>query len=1033
MVIDTAHEGVPESRVERLTREFYEWEIHGRGWDLWERPVELEPPFRPFYRHWTPPDKRIDDGRHHTWLSALVERIRGDAPVVVVDDTEDELPEPEEFDSEEPLATLTLSLPGSIDVGPAQAVNLLLALHGSKQPLSFEIVARLGEIRLQFTCRETDLAFVSNQLAAHLPDAIVGVSLDPMADMDPPSACGTAAIELALAREFMLPLRVPKRFDPDPATALFGALSQVQASETVAFQLLFHGAAHPWAQSVLRAVTDDFGEPFFADAPEFTTVAAEKVQESLFACVIRVLVSAETESRAWDLAAAVTTSLAAFSSPTGNQLIPLAHDDARELAADIRRRETRRSGMLLSVSELATLVHPPASSIRVPALRRPVQRTQGAPEGVHRSGLFLGSNEHRGKRVPVSLSTEARSRHIHVIGASGTGKSTLLLSLVLQDIAAGRGVAVLDPHGDLVEEILARVPVERVGDVVLFDPSDQDYPVGLNLLEAHSELERNLLASDLVAVFRRLSTSWGDQMQSVLANAIQAVLESERGGTLLDLRRFLIEKGFRDEYLKSVRDPEVAYFFQHQFPLLVGRPQGPIVTRLDTFLRPRLLRNMVGQKRGTLDFRSLLDDRKIFLGKLAQGLIGEENAALLGSILVTKFHQAALSRQNQAQAVREPFGLVIDEFQEFVTPSLASLLTGMRKYGLSLVLAHHELRQLASQDRAVLSAVLANPHTRIVFRVGEQDAETLAAGFAHFDSDDLLSLKIGQAIARIGGRDQDFNLSCENVRPVETSAARAKREEILTHSRAVYARPLRDVEEEIASAYQGTAEPVTEKRAHRAPVQAPAARSSEPQAASPPPSAPEPVLRIPAAKPIREPAAQTPGKGGPQHKYLQSLIAEQAESHGFRATIEKPLPEGAGSVDLALDRDSVSIAIEITVTTSAEHEAKGIGVRLASGYQEVALVSMDRRALKKVEAALDSLVTTSDRARVTVLTPEEIPLFLASRGTTENDVETVRGYKVRVGFGASPDPGTRSRTDVAAKVIRESLRRLKRSSRPGEG
>src|SRR5579883_1241838 len=222
-----------------------------------------------------------------------------------------------------------------------------------------------------------------------------------------------------------------------------------------------------------------------------------------------------------------------------------------------------------------------------------------------------------------------------------------------------------DVADDLIDKVIGHIPEERVEDVVLLDPSDEAYPIGFNILSAHSELERNLLASDLVSVFRRLSTSFGDQMNTVLANAIMAFLESSEGGTLSDLRRFLVEPSFRARFLQSVRDPEIVYYWEREFPLLTGKPQGPILTRLDTFLRPKVIRHMVGQKENRIDFAEIMNGRKILLAKLAQGLIGEENSYLLGTLIVSKLNQMAMSRQNMAAQDRAYFYLYVDEFHNF--------------------------------------------------------------------------------------------------------------------------------------------------------------------------------------------------------------------------------------------------------------------------------------------------------------------------------------------------------------------------------
>src|SRR5258707_663823 len=245
----------------------------------------------------------------------------------------------------------------------------------------------------------------------------------------------------------------------------------------------------------------------------------------------------------------------------------------------------RRSGMVLNSEELTGYVHLPTSAVRSRVLERDSGRTKATPAIVRQaSGILLGNNVHAGDLIPVRLTSEQRVRHTHLVGASGTGKSTLLFNMILQDIENGEGIAVLDPHGDLVDRILGVIPPERIPDVVLVDPSDEEYSVGFNMLSAHSELEKNLLASDLVSVFQRLSTSWGDQMGSVLNNAILAFLESDRKGTLADLRRFLVEPAFRSDFLKSVRDPDIVYYWRKGFAQLSGNKSiGSMLTRLGSF------------------------------------------------------------------------------------------------------------------------------------------------------------------------------------------------------------------------------------------------------------------------------------------------------------------------------------------------------------------------------------------------------------------------------------------------------------------
>jgi predicted DNA-binding transcriptional regulator AlpA len=610
--------------------------------------------------------------------------------------------------------------------------------------------------------------------------------------------------------------------------------------------------------------------------------------------------------------------------------------------------------MLLSLSELLTLFHLPSASVRSERLARQAGRTKAAPASAVGQSLVLGTNEHDGETCRVSLSTEERLRHTYVIGASGTGKSTLLLSMAMQDIEAGNGFAVLDPHGDLIEDILARIPEERAGDVVVFDPADEAYPVGFNILSAHSELERTLLSSDLVAVFKRLSTSFGDQMVAVLGNAILAFLESTEGGTLLDLRRFLIDKSFRARFLETVQDEQVVSYWQEEFTLLKGLPHAPILTRLNTFLRSKLIRHMVAQKEDRLDMRAIMDGKKILLAKLSQGGIGEENSHLLGSLIVAKIAQAAMSRQDEAATNRVPFFLYIDEFHHFITPSLAAILSGARKYGLGLTLAHQETRQLRSRNEDVASAVLANAYTRIVFRVGEQDAKTLSDGFSFFDAADLQNLGVGEAIARIERRDFDFNLRTSCINHVEQEVADAQRKAVIAMSRTTYATPRVEVEELLRKSRDAETNVTAERPKRALSVRKTAQELSAVQPA------------------MNDQTAPLPGRGGPQHKYLQSLVKRFAEDRGFKATIEKMVLDGHGHIDVALERDGLSIGCEISVTTRVEHEVENLSKCLAAGFDYAVLVSSDQQTLERARA----LLAGTDQSKMRFIPPEDLTAFL---------------------------------------------------------
>ena len=287
-------------------------------------------------------------------------------------------------------------------------------------------------------------------------------------------------------------------------------------------------------------------------------------------------------------------------------------------------------------------------------------------------------------------------------------------------------------------------------------------------------------------------------MNSVLKNAILAFLESDRRGTLADLQQFLIEKPFRNEFLKSVRDTYVVNYWQKSFPLLSGTKSiGSILTRLDTFLAQKPIRYMVSQPENRLDFADIMDSGKIFLAKLPEGLLGRENSHLLGTLLVSKFQQTAMSRQAQQIAARRDFWLYIDEFANFITPSMAEILSGARKYRIGLTLAHHELHQL-QRNPEVASAVMSHPYTRIVFRVGDDDAKKLAEGFSFFEANDLRNLETGQAVARVERSDYDFNLSVPLPAEPDKNSAAARRQEVITASRKEYGTSRADIEAMLA-------------------------------------------------------------------------------------------------------------------------------------------------------------------------------------------------------------------------------------------
>lgn len=1024
---------------EALTRQFYDWECRGRGWRVWGHPVVLEPPFIPFYRYMPSVGPAIDDGHHAGPLEKLYQFVKkrvgipADVTIEQPSTTEEDF-EPDTGYTDTQIVEIQVLLPSDTEITLDLAEQILLAFAGSMYPVSFELIGTTEGISLQFAAQESDRLTVVQILESYVPDAVITESAGKLSSIWNSGGAHRRIVDFGLANEFMLPLRTPRSFAVDPLLSFISALDRLAEGECAVLQVLFQKTAFPWAESVIRAITDDEGGAFFADAPDLLKFTAEKIASPLYACTLRVAARAVTERRNWELVRRLGSALELFNNPQSNSLLALENNgyEDEEHSTDLIERRTQRSGMLLSSLELAGIVHLPSRSVHAPALRTLPRRTKAAPPRLPSADVLLGENINRGKHVSVFVNASQRLRHTYAIGGTGTGKSTFLLHLMRQDLAAGRGIALIDPHGDLAEEVLASIPESRMGEVVVFDPSDDTCPVGFNILHARTDREREILASDLVAVFRRLSTSWGDQMTAVLGNAVMAFVSSSRGGTLLDLRRFLTDKEFREAFLPTVADPSVLAFWRREFPLLSGRPQMPIVTRLDAFLRPKAIRSVVAQRESKVDFTSVVNDGRIFIAKLSQGAIGEENAYLLGSLLTAKLHQVCLSREQIPESQRGDFFIYIDEFHNFATPSLASLLSGARKYHVGLVLAHQELRQL--QDDQLQSALFANAAIRMCFRLGDDDARKLAQGINDFEATDLQNLGTGEAICRLEQAAHAFNLKIPRPVPSDPSVAIPLRDAILQRSRRRYGMPREEVDSIIAASFGDIArtaigrssvdkekQKVAESTIQQNDSAVPPWESSVEPTVSPI-STDAPKIR---AVPIDNNLQVSPGRGGQQHKYLQSLFRQYAQDKGYKASIEFQLEDG-GRIDVLLERADVSMACEISVTTTTEHEIENLQKCARGKFNRLVLVSPSQRVLKKAEALAKTTFEREAFSRMSFLTPEDFISFLDTQGTLDNPTEAnVLGYRVRTTVRTPTMEERAVKKDAIVQTVLRSLRRMK--------
>lgn len=947
---------------------FRAWQNRCRGWNLWDFAVEIEPPFSTIPSDKYFPQSINDDARVRGGVKGLLsrnnvsldyrhqrqnQRIPSTNPAV----------KPRPFYRASNVKELQLKLPRELDVVPAVCEQLLLSLGNFKEPIAFEIFANPNSIAIQLACSPNLAAYVKSQWKAIFPAVSITERDDFLAsefsDTQP-----TAIADFGLSKSFTLPLRLFRSFNPDPLGGLLSSCATLSHSEKAVFQILFQPVRSRWSDELLKILADTEHTRFLQDRGIFLSAYLKtKLSSPLFAVTIRIMTQAPTLERAWEVIRQIGGNLRFLNDPSGNELIALSNNGYPENdhRLSILSRTSYRSGMLLNASELASLVHLPSSSVRIEKLNRSDARTKALPAIALGHSLVLGKNTHDSHTRLASLSKSQRTRHTHLIGGTGSGKTTLMLQLIRQDIEAGEGVCVIDPHGDLIDAVCERIPESRIEDVVLFDPAE--CPIGFNIFQAHTDLEKTLISSDLTAAFKRMATSWGDVIDAVLANAVLAILESSRGGTLLDLKRFLVEKDFRTEFLQSVADESVRYFWLNEFPLIGGKPQASILIRLDAFLRQKLIRNIVCQKTSKLNFREIMDQKKILLIKLSQGIIGLENSHFLGTLLVTKLHQIALSRQETTH--RPFFAVYIDEFHNFVVPSLEATISGLRKYNIALTLSHQEYRQLQSRSQEVAESVMANCYTRICFRLGDSDAERFAKGFSSFDASALQNLGIGEAICRMEQNRFDFNLETFPIAPIDPAFALRRKNEVIARSRQAYATSrvtsenksdakiqISRVEDHPAADVQLSTE-VNESETNKIEKKEPAPDLAEPK--------------------------ENFGRAGLHHRELQSVIKRVAETYGFRVTVEQGTGDGGRRVDVSLGKENLRIACEVSVTTT-DYEITNVLKCLADGYDYVMVVVSNQKKLPLINSKIRSEIPIEHQDKVKAVGLPGLLAFLRGFG-----------------------------------------------------
>ena len=748
---------------------------------------------------------------------------------------------------------LSLAVPKENEKGPEAAENMFAALHGIFQEnlpenlqsqISFEIVSKPQAINFYVACPKYLVDFIESQVYAQYPSVEIR-KVEDYIRFAPQTHFAVG--ELATTKEDILPIKTFPNFEVDPLSSLTSILSKISGDEQIWVQIVVRPIADEWQKkslnwtqsvkntgrtpglalstsSVLKTLINflkeliqtakggetgggEGGEVQIPGPLQAAIEGAEQKSTKLgYKTKIRLVVFANDPQTAQGKLQSAVGSFKQFNTLNANgfALGKVVIDDPQALN-QYQKRYFLNDGFILNVEELASLFHLPNVSVETPKIAwsgakkgEPPKNLPIKKKKINKDLTIFAATDFRGSKKEFGILREDRRHHMYFIGKTGVGKSTVLHNMAISDIQKGEGLAVIDPHGELVESLLDFIPKERIKDVVYFNPADQDYPIAFNLLENVKPELKTIVASGLVGIFKKIwAESWGPRLEYILRNDILALLDYP-DATLLGVTRILVDKDFRQEVIKHIKDPVIKEFWISEFEQYDQRFRteaiAPIQNKVGQFLASPLIRNIVGQKRSTLDIGEIMNSRKILLINLSKGKIGEDASGLLGAMLITKIQIAALERASIKPEKRKDFYLYVDEFQNFATEAFATILSEARKYRLNLIMANQYIAQMEEQVR---DSVFGNVGTLISFRVGPSDAPYLAKEFMPtFEETDLINLDKFHIYLKMsikGITSPPF--SAETLPPFDGKEGLAK--EVIEHSRKIYAQPLVKVKKEI--------------------------------------------------------------------------------------------------------------------------------------------------------------------------------------------------------------------------------------------
>jgi hypothetical protein len=686
----------------------------------------------------------------------------------------------------------------------------------SVQPaISFEIVAKLEDIRFYVWAPKKLKDQVEKQINGAYPDADI-IEVDEYNIFTKDGHVAYKSFQLGKSNFY--PLKTFKDLPTDPMLGITSALAKMGPGEAAAIQILISPAESTWQKEGSKFISDTKKQESDPEKAKFSTSAKTleavegKVAKPGFETSIRVVAVSSDDASAKNHVDNMTSAFAQFAGELNNLKKRKIWQKGAFMEDFLYRYQPMFNLLgnhqsVLNSEELATIFHFPNKQITTPHIFWLNSKTAPAPSEIPTEGLYLGVSAYRGIKRQVYIGNEDRMRHIYVIGKTGTGKSELLKDMILQDIRAGKGLCFMDPHGDALQDIMKLIPPERAEDVIYFNPSDTERPMGLNLLEAKTEDEKHFAATAVINMMYKLFDPYktgivGPRFEHGVRNAMLTAM-AEPGNTFVEVMRIMTDSKFVQDLLPKVTDPMVRRYWTDQIAQTADFHKSEVldytVSKFGRFVTNRVIRNIVGQSVSSFNFRQIMDEGKILLINLAKGELGEENSNFLGLILVPRILMAAMSRADVPVEARRDFYLYVDEFQNFATPDFAVILSEARKYRLGLCVANQFIGQV---EEEVKNAVFGNVGTIVAFRVGVTDANYLQHEFTPtFGEDDLLNVERYHAYVKTTVNNEPvppFSLDLtKDITKIKAAESPRVAEIIKEMSRLKYGRDVKLVEAEM--------------------------------------------------------------------------------------------------------------------------------------------------------------------------------------------------------------------------------------------